>query len=80
MPNRWPRLSESLSFYEIGQCCKCGTPGDASQLITWQECDDSDQPERRYVVLCRPCGDKVIDRHPRLYIPLEQNTPVPGAI
>lgn len=76
----WPRLSESLSFYEPGVCCKCGEPYNADTHITWQECDDLDQPEHRYVELCRDCADKIVERHPRLYIPLEANTPAPGAV
>lgn len=76
----WPRLSESLSHYSPEHCAKCGEPHDPRTHITWQECDDLDRPVPRYVILCSECSDKLIEPHPRLYIPLERDVPVPGAV
>lgn len=86
----WPRLSETLPHREPGRCNACGVEGNdmlvggnlsaTPSLTTWQECDRDDRPEARYVLLCRPCGERLIDPHPRLYRALPRFTPAPGAM
>lgn len=84
----WPRLSETLLHREPGRCNACGLPearGAAAGvsgpplLTTWQEHDRDDKPEPRYVVLCRPCGEKLIEPHPRLYAEMPSYAPAAGA-
>jgi hypothetical protein len=47
-------------------------------LQRWRECDEFDKPTRTVVVLCAKCSKREIDRHPRLYIPVETFAPEPG--
>jgi hypothetical protein len=73
-----PRLSESLRALEWPhRCQRCGA---LEGLVVWQEHDEGDRPESRYVVLCRECADRVIERHPRLYRELAPNEPAAGVM
>ena len=74
--SKWPRLSETLTGpIETQKCRSCG---DINPDDLWQECDDADQPEKIYILLCKPCAKKLIKPHPRLYIDLQRNQPIPG--
>jgi hypothetical protein len=77
----WPRLTESLPHRSAVACHRCGQvlPG-KYDLHWWQEHDDRDRPEPRYVLLCNPCADKIIEPHPRLYRRTERNEPCPGVM
>ena len=35
---------------------------------------------RTIVVLCKPCADRIIEPHPRLYREMQANHPMPGAM
>ena len=76
-----PRLTETLPGRSMTACNRCGyqLPG-KHDLQVWQEHDDADRPEARYVLLCKPCADKLIEPHPRLYrhVPMKWNEPCPG--
>ena len=74
--HNWPRLSETLTGpRDPGKCQSCGVEWD---LTIWQECDERDKPEERFVVLCNECEEKLIEPHPRLYIEWTDNKPWPG--
>ena len=77
----FPRLTETLPHRAADRCNRCGygLPG-PHNLQVWQEHDDGDRPELRYVLLCKPCADKVIERHPRLYRLADRNEPCPGVM
>lgn len=78
---RWPRLSESLPHLHPQKCANCGKADQRDVLLTlWQECDEKDNPEARYVLLCAPCGAKLIEPHVRLYQGIDRNAPAPGAM
>ena len=86
----WPRLSTQLDGpRDPGHCQSCGAAGSldpmalsagSPSLVAWQEHDGNDQPQPVYVVLCRPCGDRLVDRHPRLYRPCPPWEPMPGVM
>lgn len=65
-------------------CAGCGqTYGDEEaekQLTKWQEHDHNDEPEIKVVLLCKQCGDRLIEQHPRLYTALDRFLPFPGAM
>lgn len=46
------------------------------------ECDEWDQhtPASPIVVLCHPCARRLIEPHPRLYVPLSSDKPWPGCM
>ena len=75
----WPRLSETLPHAQHPKMCgNCGV-GDETKLVhVWIEHDENDRPEMKFVTLCDPCADKIIEPHPRLYSPVGQNVPMPG--
>lgn len=74
---RWPRLTQTLTGPDRPESCRCcGEPADD----LWQEHDDQDRPEHRYLWLCRRCGDRTIEPHPRLYNRLDNCHPAPGAM
>src|SRR5579862_2648024 len=85
----WPRLSETLAYHPVDilvdphehRCQNCGITGElGADLVGWQEHDWADRPEPILIVLCRPCGEEIIEPHPRLYRPLARNEPWPGAM
>ncbi len=79
MPERWPRLSDTLTAgVGLDVCQSCGIY--EGPMSCWQEHDDHDQREYRLVVLCRLCGDRLIEKHPRLYRRLDHFEPWPGAM
>ena len=87
-----PRLSEtleSLAWPRRCQACGAELTRPASRLrpstgrapaTIWQEHDDADRPELRYIVLCGACADRLIEPHPRLYRRLDRNEPAPGVM
>lgn len=78
-----PRLSETCSPPTWPRACqRCGAPGlgGSAELSVWQEHDDGDRREPIFVVLCKPCVDRVIEPHPRLYRELGRNEPAPGVM
>jgi len=81
MPERWPRLTETLpQDAPWGHCQRCRkyVYGTADGFGTiWQEHDDHDRPEPRGVVLCGPCCS-IIGPHPRLYARQQRDVPLPG--
>ncbi len=74
----WPRLSETLTGPRHPQRCQCC--GCDETLTRWIECDRADEPTHVAVVLCRPCGHRLIEPHPRLYIATESAVPIPGCM
>lgn len=73
----WPRLSTDLKHPRDPAICQsCG--GEATQ--TWAECDDDDAPEFIFIRLCKPCSDRIIEPHPRLYSLVARGAPAPGAM
>ncbi len=75
----WPRLSVDLPGRKDPRICQsCCTS--AGPITVWQEHDADDQPEAVYVALCAPCGDRLIEPHPRLYAALKRHQPVPGVM
>lgn len=52
------------------------------RLTVWREMEEDDKPRPadRVVVLCGPCGRRLIDPHPRLYDYLAPLEPFPGAM
>lgn len=75
----WPRLSETLtSPRALDVCQSCGRRG--GHVQRWEEHDANDQPEAIVVVLCEPCGERLIEKHPRLYRGLHVNEPMPGSM
>lgn len=79
-----PGLSVTLPYpRRLDTCQACGIGADmfgAELLQRWQECDAWDQPTPAVVVLCEPCGKRLIDPHPRLYVALHPWEPMPGAM
>jgi hypothetical protein len=80
-----PRLSESM-FTALcnmpvrpGVCMACYS-GDGRAVSRWQEHDESDRPEPILIALCQDCADSLIEAHPRLYRPLPEYEPWPGAM
>ncbi len=73
-----PRLTESLQYRDRGACNRCGKAVEGLQI--WQEHDDHDRAESRYVVLCKACADRVIEPHARLYRHTGENEPCPGVM
>lgn len=78
---RMPRLSETLPYREATRCNRCGRtlPG-AHDLQIWQEHDELDRPQAIFVVLCKPCADRVVEPHARLYRLVLGNEPCPGVM
>lgn len=79
---KWPRLTETLpKCTERNACRACGQIyEDGATLQLWQECDDQDKPQLRWLWVCEACEKKVITAHPRLYIGRTANSPAPGAM
>lgn len=91
-----PPLSATLPYVPHPHICQsCGaTEEDSSttyeQLLKsrgaivpfqrWKECDEWDKPTATVVILCPKCSKKLIDPHPRLYIPLSLFEPFPGVM
>lgn len=77
---RWPRLSKTLPHLHPLKCGECGCLERDRLLTLWQECDEQDKPEIRYVLLCEPCGKRIVGPHVRLYRSIDRNSPAPGAM
>jgi chromosome partitioning protein len=66
----WPKLSETLGGTKApDRCQSCGAMW--ADLERWREHDESDLPTNIVVVLCIPCGERLIGPHPRLYSRLD---------
>lgn len=80
----WPKLSQDLPHARHPWICQaCGLNLMGTQTPPHQlhlECDEKDEPLRNVVALCPPCAGKLIEPHPRLYILVPENKPVPGAM
>lgn len=79
---KWPKLSETLSpVIDLNTCQHCGS-NDVSDLhpSRWREHDDNDNPTTVVVLLCKACGDAIIEPHPRLYERLDYFCPAPGSM
>lgn len=73
---KWPRLTVQIQGERHpGKCQRCAQEWD---LQIWQECDDCDQPEKKFIVLCDGCSEILIESHPRLYLEWPTNKPFPG--
>lgn len=73
-----PGLSETLGILIDPRMCRgCGG---TRELQRWRECNPFDKPTMVVVVLCKYCSRKLIDRHPRLYIPIAHHEPFPGVM
>lgn len=80
MSKNWPRLTETAqAAREWGRCSSCGSTH-ADALSLWQECDENDRPEERFLYLCHGCSELLIESHPRLYSRLNRWYPAPGAM
>lgn len=77
----WGRLSEWAPNAHPLKCGNCATtdPKDPP-LRLWEECDEDDKPELRFVLLCKRCSDILVEKHERLYEPRDRNAPAPGAM
>lgn len=76
---KWHRLSKVLPHERRPDACQsCGRTVDG--LIVWCECDDRDQPQNIFVVLCDGCSKRLIEPHPRLYHQMPANKPIPGVM
>lgn len=74
----WPKLSETLTGpRDPDHCQSCGEWGDAQP---WCECDEKDTPTETHLMLCSECAEKIIEKHPRLYLDRHRNAPIPGAM
>ena len=61
------------------RCQRCAGVFDRAKLGLWQEADHRDQFEAdKFLLLCKPCSEAVIEQHPRLYRPVGIWTPFPG--
>jgi hypothetical protein len=77
---RLPGLSVTLPHDpHPARCQSCGLHA-GGDLVRWVECDPWDQPTDMSVVLCRPCGECLIDAHPRLYREIPPNEPRTGCM
>ena len=72
---------------DLEHCHSCGRPGtleagERDELLRWIECDPWDRHDHAspIVVLCPPCGSRLIEPHPRLYVQLLPCEPRAGAI
>ena len=61
------------------KCAWCGA-NKGEQAVLWQECDHNDQPEAKYLFLCQPCSDQLIEPHVRLYSQINKWAPAAGAM
>lgn len=78
--SNWPRLSQTLTGPKSpDRCQSCGCNGN-KDFTRWIEHDEDDRPETIVVVLCKPCADRIIEPHPRLYHSLPRFEPFPGAM
>ena len=76
---RWPKLSESLGGpRDLFICQSCGTTD--QELTRWRECNENDEPTRVVVMLCDACTDRLVQKHPRLYIEMDPYEPLPGSM
>jgi len=80
MKNTWPKLSANLPGLRRPNHCQACDQFTHKTLELWREHDDNDQPTPIVVCLCHACAEQIINPHPRLYSPIEKNTPVPGAM
>lgn len=80
MGKNWPRLTETLRGpRNYHACSSCGVrPTALVDLQLWQEHDDNDKPEMRFILLCKRC-EPMIKPHPRLYAQHHRWAPAPGA-
>ena len=61
------------------RCQRCAEVFDRAKLGLWQEADHNDAFEGdKFLLLCKPCSDAVIEQHPRLYRQVSGNVPFPG--
>lgn len=71
-----PKLSEDLPGYIRPDLCQSCSSGE--DLEHWREHDERDRPTRDIVTLCRPCADRIVEPHPRLYDRIPRNAPIAG--
>jgi hypothetical protein len=62
---------------DLGVCQNCGR---TALEFPWQEHDHNDNPEAKFIYLCKECGDMLIEPHPRLYRQITKNEPAPGVM
>lgn len=75
----WPKLSVFLEGPRHPECCQsCGTA--EGPLRRWREHDNEDRPTPVVVVLCKRCEDRLIEKHPRLFSPLDAHEPHAGSM
>lgn len=78
---KWHRLSKALPAPRRPDTCQnCGRNDKQARLQIWRECDDRDQPQNIFVVLCEECTATLIKPHPRLYHDVPENKPIPGVM
>lgn len=76
-----PALSIELTSYdELDRCQACGRRDRG--VDRWLEADehDGDQSPPVVVILCKACGDRLVEPHPRLYAKLDEWHPLPGSM
>lgn len=86
----WARLSRDLRGERhpyICQSCGIGAPivlredePEDNGFTRWQEHDQHDRPEPIYVVLCKACAERLIEKHERLYRQLSKFEPALGCM
>jgi hypothetical protein len=74
------RLTNSaLALVDFQHCQLCGRERETVLLTLWQQCDDHDKPEDRFLLTCRDGAcEKRINDHPRLYIEVSVQDGAPG--
>lgn len=64
-PKPWPRLTDRLLPADLVHCQLCGK---SKPLRVYEECDESDKREARFLVACTGADcNRTIALHPRLY-------------
>lgn len=88
----WPKLSTTLAevladIFPLAweECERCHARGELFSsrpdgLEVWREHDDQDKPTSVAIVLCPPCGRKLVPPHPRLYSREWPHAPIPGVM
>ena len=80
-----PGLSQTLPpalNWHTCQACGAAQHADDARILRWKECDEWDQELHPvvYVILCERCSARLLEPHPRLYLPVEPGDPVPGTM
>lgn len=75
-----PGLSVTLPGSVRPDTCQACALNDARMLDVFREYDEHDRPTAARVMLCRPCAQRLVEPHARIYEQLTTNGPHPGAM